>query len=96
LIIENVCTGGSGAALSNTKSKSLGSLIGAFKTISTKHINQMRGTPGAKVWHRNYYERIIRNDDELTRIREYILENPMNWDKQIQSFKHEIASASLR
>ena len=81
LIIENICTGGSRAALSNTKSKSLGSLIGAFKTVSTKHINEIRGTPGAKVWQRNYYERIIRNDDELNHIRKYILENPMNWDE---------------
>jgi hypothetical protein len=44
LTIENVCTGGSRAALSNTKSKSLGSLIGAFKTVSTKHLNKMHGT----------------------------------------------------
>jgi hypothetical protein len=81
LIIENVCTGGSGAALSNTKPKSLGSLIGAFKTVSTKHINKMWGIPGAKLWQRNYYERIIRNEEELTRIREYILENPLNWEE---------------
>jgi REP element-mobilizing transposase RayT len=36
--------------------------------------------PG-QLWQRNYYERIIRNDDELNRIREYILENPMNWNE---------------
>ena len=79
LIIENVCTGGSGAALSNTKSKSLGSLIGAFKTVSTKRINQILGTPEAKVWQRNYYERIIRNEEELNRIGKYILQNSLNW-----------------
>jgi REP element-mobilizing transposase RayT len=78
---KNVCTGGSGTALSNTKSKSLGSLVGAFKTVSTKHINKVQNTPDAKVWQRNYYDRIIRNIEELTRIREYILDNPMNWNK---------------
>jgi REP element-mobilizing transposase RayT len=72
IIIENVCTGGSGTALSNTKRKTIGSLIGAFKTVSTKRINEIRDTSGAKVWHRNYYDRIIRNDDELQRILEYI------------------------
>jgi hypothetical protein len=77
LIIKNVCTGGSRAALSNTKSKSLGSLVGAFKTVSTKHINKTWGTPGAKVWQRNYYEHVIRSDDELNRIREYIFNNPL-------------------
>jgi REP element-mobilizing transposase RayT len=81
LIIENVCTGGSRAALSNTKSKSLGSLVGAFKTVSTKYINKTRGTPGAKVWQRNYYERVIRGKEELNRIREYISRNPMDWNE---------------
>lgn len=32
-----------------------------------------------QVWQRNYYERIIRNDKELERIRQYILDNPFKW-----------------
>jgi putative transposase len=59
--------------------KSLGRLVGAFKTVSTKRINQMRHTPGAAVWQRNYYEHIMRNKDELNRIRQYILDNPVQW-----------------
>lgn len=35
----------------------------------------------AKLWQRNYYERIIRNDDELNGIRQYIRDNPSNWDQ---------------
>jgi len=34
---------------------------------------------GRRLWQRNYYERIIRNDDELFRIREYIDNNPRSW-----------------
>lgn len=30
-------------------------------------------------WQRNYYEHIIRNEDELNRIREYIMYNPRRW-----------------
>jgi len=60
--------------------KSLGRLVGAFKTVSTKRINQMRHTPGAPVWQRNYYEHIIRNEDEQNLIRNYILDNPVQWD----------------
>ena len=30
-------------------------------------------------WQRNYYEHIIRDEDDLNRIRQYILNNPMNW-----------------
>jgi len=32
-----------------------------------------------KLWHRNYYEHIIRNDRELNSISQYIRENPANW-----------------
>ena len=34
----------------------------------------------SKLWQRNYYEHIIRNEKELTRIREYIKNNPAQWD----------------
>lgn len=40
----------------------------------------MRGITGIPLWQRNYYERIIRNEDELYRIREYIQYNPLKWD----------------
>lgn len=61
------------------KQKSLGSLIGAFKTVSTKKINQMRNTPGGTVWQRNYYEHIIRSEHSLNEIRNYIVNNPATW-----------------
>ena len=32
-----------------------------------------------RLWQRNYYEHIIRTDDELNRIRQYIRDNPMTW-----------------
>ena len=32
-----------------------------------------------KLWQRNYYEHIIRNENELARIREYITNNPAQW-----------------
>jgi putative transposase len=31
-------------------------------------------------WQRNYYEHIIRNETELNKIREYIVNNPLNWE----------------
>jgi len=33
------------------------------------------------IWQRNYYEHIIRNADELHRIRQYIRDNPRNWQE---------------
>ena len=60
--------------------KSLSSLMAGFQSPVTSKINQLRGTPKQDVWQRNYFDRIIRNDKELNRIRKYIIENPMKWD----------------
>ena len=62
------------------KYKALGSLIGAFKTTSTKIINELRHTPGVSIWQRNYYEHVVRGEEDLNQIRQYILENPIKWD----------------
>ena len=44
-----------------------------------KRITEIRGTPERRVWQRNYYEHVIRNEDELGKIREYIATNPLRW-----------------
>jgi REP element-mobilizing transposase RayT len=54
-------------------------LVGAFKTVSTKQINELCQTPSLPVWQRNYYEHIIRDEESLNRIRQYILDNPARW-----------------
>ncbi|MBI3089709.1 MAG: transposase [Candidatus Tectomicrobia bacterium] len=59
--------------------KPLGRLIGVFKTVSTKRINEMQGAPGRTIWQRNYFERVIRNEEELRHIREYLVTNPSRW-----------------
>ena len=61
--------------------RSLGSFIAGFKSAATKRINAIRGTPGVPVWQRNYYEHVIRDDDDLGRVRRYIAENPLRWDE---------------
>lgn len=58
---------------------SIGAIIGSFKSAATKHINELRNIVGAPVWQRNYYEHIIRNDESMNRIREYIVNNPLQW-----------------
>ena len=62
----------------------LGRIIQWFKTMTTNAY--IRGVenegwqpfPG-RLWQRNYYEQIIRDEDELNRPRQYILDNPANW-----------------
>ena len=58
---------------------SIPAIIRLFKSTFTKQINKIRQTPGIPVWQRNYYEHIIRNDDELNKIPEYIINNPLTW-----------------
>ncbi len=60
--------------------KSLGSFVAGFKSAVTKRINEQRGMPRVPVWQRNYYEHIIRNDADLQRIRQYIVNNPLKWE----------------
>jgi putative transposase len=62
-----------------TQRKPLGRLIGAFKTVSTKRVNEIRSTPNAQLWQRNYHERVIRNSLALDALRRYIVNNPVLW-----------------
>ena len=60
-------------------SNSIPTIIRLFKSTTTKQINQIRNTPAFPVWQRNYYEHIIRNEDKLYKIRQYIQNNPLKW-----------------
>lgn len=62
----------------------LGKVIGVFKSLCAsdwRHHCRVQ-TPFAEIrlWQRNYYDHIIRNDQELNQIREYILQNPLKWE----------------
>lgn len=57
----------------------LGNIIGSFKSECTKRIRTQNNNPTLILWQRGYYDRIIRNDSELERIKTYILDNPKNW-----------------
>lgn len=86
--INDYCRGGSRPAPTGTAEiKPLGQLIGAFKTISAKQINQLRSTPGLPVWQRNYYEHIVRNPSELESIADYILTNPDTWSADLENIQ---------
>ena len=62
----------------------LGEMVGAFKSlcvlswlevIKAENINAK-----GKFWQNNYYEHVIRSEDELHRIRQYIVDNPVKWE----------------
>ncbi len=67
-----------------TSTGSIGRIVQAFKSITTNNyiqgVQQHGWLPfSGKLWQRNYYEHIIRNEQDLQRIREYILCNPSRW-----------------
>jgi putative transposase len=70
---------GGGASADVGGRHGLPEIVRALKTYSARRINVRRGTPGAPVWQRGYYERIVRNDRELSLIRKYIANNPRAW-----------------
>ena len=51
-----------------------------LKSTITKQINIIRNTPGKPIWQPNYYEHIIRNEKSLYEIRNYIQNNPLEWE----------------
>jgi hypothetical protein len=72
-------------------------IIRGFKTFSARRINDLRNTPGTPIWQRNYYEHIIRNEQELTRIREYVANNPLQWeDDRENPLRSDTVGAGLK
>ena len=61
------------------KPESLATIVRSFKSAVTRQSNRIRGTPGAAIWQRNYYEHIVRNEQDLRTIRDYIADNPARW-----------------
>ena len=65
--------------------RSLSSLMAAFKIASTKRINKRSGSPGRPIWQRDYYDRVLRNERELERARQYIVDNPARWAEDVNN-----------
>ena len=68
-----------------TTRMSLADVVHRFKTLTTKRYtdavkhNGWKPFPG-RLWQRNYWEHVVRNERELYRIREYIINNPAKWE----------------
>lgn len=73
--------------VARTKSRTrLGDIVGAFKSLTTnEYIRNTKilgwKTFNGRLWQRNYYEHIVRNEEDLGRIREYIETNPKVWHR---------------
>jgi REP element-mobilizing transposase RayT len=75
-----------GASPAPTAKTTIGEIIGAYKSMVAnkcleiyKSHNELMG----KLWQRNYYEHIIRNDISYQRIADYIINNPAKWESDM-------------
>jgi len=67
-------------------SQSIGSLVAGYKSSVTAKMNKIRrrgewrSPENNRIWQRNYWDHIIRNENEYSRIAQYIIDNPEKWD----------------
>jgi putative transposase len=62
----------------------VGDIVGAYKSLVANDcldIYKMQNKTMGRLWQRNYYEHIISNEQSYQTISDYIINNPLNWNK---------------
>jgi hypothetical protein len=63
----------------NVAPGSLGAIVRSYKATVARRTNRLRQTPGAVVWQRGYWERVVRDERELNATHRYIINNSVRW-----------------
>ena len=66
---------------SGPRCRSIGAVVGSYKSAVTKEVRNFRRGSDGSIWHRNYFDHVIRNEVAMDGIRRYIEENPARWPK---------------
>ena len=74
---------------------SISSFVAGFKSAVTKRINLLRNNRDIPIWQRNYYESVIRDENALRVIREYVLNNPFEWKKAPDNQEEDLSGQVL-
>ncbi len=61
------------------REKTLSVVMRTFKAAATANVRKIY--PAIELWQPKFFDRIVRNDQELQRIRKYILDNPLRWEQ---------------
>lgn len=92
VIVGVIFEHGSGTSPAPTKRPTLGDIVGAFKSITTNEY--IKGVDNnhwprfyKRLWQRDYYDHILRDEEDLNRIRDYIRSNPANWNEDKENPK---------
>ena len=73
---------GAGVNPAHTTNATVGDIVGAYKSLVANgclDIFKTKNKTMGKLWQRNYYEHIIRNEQSYQTISEYIINNPAKW-----------------
>lgn len=54
-------------------------IVGRFKSFTTMKYRELTGMKDGLLWQRNFYDHIIRDEDDFLKIYNYIDENPVKW-----------------
>lgn len=73
--------GGRGQTGAASRAPTLPDVVRAFKSISTIRVNRALERTGLRLWQRGYYGPVVRDEEELNRLRRYIADNPLKWDE---------------
>ena len=76
-----------GSTFGHVTPKSISTIIGSFKSITTKTIN-LKFYEAGFAWQPWFHDRIIRNNDELNKIRQYIMDNSLKWKLDRDNFEN--------
>ena len=64
---------------SRPTSYSIPAIVRGYKSTVTKQIHELDRNFTEPIWQKNYFESMIRNEEQLENVREYIRNNPKNW-----------------
>ena len=59
----------------------------SFKSAVTRRVNILEDSGGVEFWQRVYHEHVIRKNENINAVREYIINNPKRWSLRLKSKK---------
>lgn len=72
----------------------ISNIIGSFKSkTSIEYLHYLKGNAlniSGQIWQRSFYDHVIRNDKSLNNIREYIVNNPAQWDDDVENINKNL------
>jgi len=84
--IKNPVGAGPARPVNDPTNNNLSVIVGSYKSSVTKQINRVNNNTFK--WQRSFYDHIIRTDEALYNIREYIISNPSKWDDDENNIKN--------